>query len=76
MEHYFFNDKGGLLRTNDKAILTDVAGNPNLYMLEISYEIKESSGFFEGYNGGFQSAGLIDLNKGKVVLRYNGEICK
>jgi len=76
MEHYFFTHKGGLLRTRDKATLTNVAGRPNVYMLEISYEIQESSGAFDGYKGGFSSAGLLDLNIGEVVLRYNGEICK
>ena len=69
-------DTGGLLRTLDVATLTTVKTKENVYMLEIKYDIKDASGNFEGYGGEFQSAGLIDLNTGKVVLRYTGEICK
>lgn len=76
MEHYFFNDKGGLLRTNDIATLTAVPGRDNVHMLEINYEIMASSGSYDDYEGRFQSFGLIDLDKGQVVLRYQGKICK
>ncbi|MBL4647254.1 MAG: hypothetical protein JKY99_12455 [Rhizobiales bacterium] len=76
MEHYFFEDRGGMLRTEDVAILTNVEGRENVYMIEIKYDIHETSGAFEGYSGSFQSFGLFDLNKGQVVLRYKGEICK
>lgn len=76
MEHHFYNSTGGLLNTKDKAILTTVEGRENIYMLEIRYEIDNASGSYEGYNGDFNSYGLIDLNQGTVVLRYKGEICK
>ncbi|MBL4739648.1 MAG: hypothetical protein JKY12_01560 [Sneathiella sp.] len=76
MEHYFLNDKGGLLNTNDVAKLTAIPGKDKTYMLEINYHIQNASGRFEGYKGSFQSKGLIDLGAGTVVLRYNGEICK
>ena len=76
MEHHFFTDEGGLLHTKDKATLTAVPGKANFYMLEISYEILESSGAFEGYQGEFRSAGLFNSETGKVVLRYTGQICK
>ncbi len=76
MEHSFFNDRGGLLNTKDTATLTDVSGRENIYMLEISYDIQTASGAFAGFEGGFNSAGLIDFNIGKVVLQYSGEICK
>jgi hypothetical protein len=76
MEHYFINDKGGLLKTMDKATLTAVPGKIKTYMLEIAYEVVEARGTYAGYKGRFQSYGLINLAAGKVVLRYNGEICK
>ena len=76
LEHYFYNDIGGLLHTKDEAKLTRVEGQSNVYMLEIIYQIQDASGAYEGYTGSFQSAGLIDLNIGKVVLRYNGKISK
>jgi len=76
LEHFFFNDRGGLLRTNDTAVLTAVTGRENVYMIEFTYEIVEASGAYEGYNGSFQSYGLFDLEKGQAVIRYNGEICK
>ncbi len=76
MEHYFFTEKGGLLRTRDIATLTNVQGRKNIFMLEINYIIKESSGAFKDYSGEFQSFGLFDLNKGQAVIRYKGEICK
>ena len=76
MEHYFFNDKGGLLRTSDKATLTRIPGKPGTYMLEIAYEVVEANGAYAGYKGQFNSHGLINLETGKVVLRYAGDICK
>ena len=76
MEHYFFTEKGGLLRTRDIATLTNVQGRKNIFMLEINYTIEESSGAFEGFDGKFQSFGLFDLNKGQAVIRYKGQICK
>lgn len=76
MEHSFLNDKGGLLNTKDVATLTSILGKDKTYMLEIKYDIQKASGRFEGYEGSFQSKGLIDLGAGTVVLRYNGEICK
>ena len=76
MEHYFINDKAGLLRTRDKATLTTVPGKHQTYMLEITYDVVEARGTYAGYKGRFRSFGLINLATGKVVLRYNGEICK
>lgn len=76
MEHHFINDKGGLLHTKDKAVLTSVPGKVKTYMLEIGYNVIDASGYYAGYKGSFNSFGLIDLAAGKVVLRYNGEICK
>lgn len=76
MEHFFFSEKGGLLRTKDVATLTNVQGRENIYMLEINYDIQDSAGAFEGYGGSFQSFGLFDLNKGQAAIRYKGEICK
>jgi hypothetical protein len=76
MEHYFMNDKGGLLRTMDKATLTTVPGKTKTYMLEVDYDVIESRGTYAGYKGRFQSFGLINLATGKVVLRYKGEICE
>jgi len=76
MEHYFLNDKGGLLNTKDVAKLTAIPGKDKIYMLEIDYDVEKASGRFEGYKGSFRSKGLIDLGAGTVVLRYSGEICK
>lgn len=76
MEHYFFTEKGGMLRTRDIATLTNVQGRKNIFMLEINYTIEDSSGAFEDYSGEFQSFGLFDLNKGQAVIRYKGVICK
>lgn len=76
MEHFFMTTTGGLLRTTDMAKLTNVKAKDNVYMLEINHDIKDASGNFEGYDGEFQSAGLIDRNTGEVVLKYTGEMCK
>jgi len=76
MEHYFINDKNGLIRTRDKATLTNVPGKDQTYMLEIAYKVVDSRGTYAGYRGGFNSYGLIKLGKGEVILRYQGEICK
>lgn len=76
MEHYFINDKNGLIRTRDKATLTAVPGKDETYMLEILYKVMDSRGTLEGYRGSFNSYGLIKLAKGEVILRYKGELCK
>lgn len=76
MEHFFTNTKGGLLHANDKAVLTKIPGKENTFMLEINYNIVNSLGVLESYRGSFSSFGLFKLDEGKVILRYQGEICK
>jgi len=76
MAHHFISDTNGVLKTQDIATLSEVPNKPGAYMLEINYSVVDSSGTFEGYRGDFQSFGLIKLDKGQVILRYKGEICK
>jgi len=76
MTHHFINDRNGLLKTQDKAVLTAIPGKKQTYMLEIAYEVVEARGTYAGYKGQFHSFGLIKLGEGKVILRYKGEICK
>ncbi len=76
MAHHFISDTNGVLKTQDVATLTEVPHKPGAYMLEINYSVKDSSGTFEGYRGDFHSYGLIKLDKGQVILRYKGEVCK
>ena len=76
MEHFFVDDKGGMLETKDRATLTKVVGKNGTYMLEINYKVVKSYGSLDGYKGSFSSYGLIKLDEGKVVLRYKGELCK
>lgn len=71
-----YQERNGLIRTRDKATLTSIPGKDNTYMLEIAYKVMDSRGTYAGYSGGFNSFGLIDLAKGQVILRYQGEICK
>lgn len=76
MEHYFISNTNGLLKTQDKAVLTTVPGKDQTYMIEINYTLVDSKGIYAGYKGKFHSYGLIKLAKGQVILRYKGEICK
>ncbi len=78
MEHYFMTEKGGFIHTVDLGILTAVPGKPGRYMIEITYDVQEdeSSGELTGYDGTFQSYGLVDLNKLQGLIRYSGEISK
>ena len=76
MQHHFISDRNGLLKTQDKAVLTRVSGKEETYMLEIEYNVVESRGVFSGYRGTFRSFGLFKMDEGKVVLRYEGEICR
>lgn len=78
MEHYFMTDKGGFIHTVDLGILTAVPGKEGRYMIEITYDVqeKESSGELAGFDGTFQSYGLVDLNKLQGLIRYSGEITK
>lgn len=76
LEHYFFTAEGGMLHTADVATLTAIPGKHKTYMLEIAYDVLESSGAFTGYKGHFRSFGLFDIGTGKAVVRYSGELCQ
>lgn len=76
IEHTFLGDKGGLLKTSDKAVLTAVPGKNQTYMIEIAYNVIDARGAYSGYKGTFNSFGLIKLSEGKIVIRYSGELCK
>jgi len=76
MKHHFISNRNGSLKTKDIATLTAVPGKDQTYMLEINYNIVDSSGIYADYRGEFHSFGLIKLGKGQVILRYKGEICK
>ncbi|MEH6346145.1 MAG: hypothetical protein V7785_13725 [Bermanella sp.] len=76
MAHHFISDTNGVLKTQDTATLTKVPNKPGAYMLEINYSVVDSSGTFAGYRGDFHSYGLMKLDKGQVILRYKGEVCK
>ncbi len=78
MEHYFMTEKGGFIHTVDLGILTAVPGKPGRFMIEITYDVQEdeSSGELTGFDGTFQSYGLVDLNKLQALIRYSGEISK
>lgn len=78
MQHYFMNAKGGFMHTKDKAVLTPVKGKKDRYMIEITYQIQESStsGVLKGYKGSFNSYGLVDLENLQGLIRYSGSICK
>lgn len=76
MEHYFINTKSAMMRTSDKATLSKIAGKDATYMIEMNHHVKESSGALAGYKGDFSSVGLFNINEGKVMLRYQGELCK
>lgn len=78
MNHYFLNNTGGSFHTVDHAELTAVPGKAGKFMIEINYliEKKSTTGTFKGYEGGFKSYGLVDLNNMEGLVRYSGEICK
>lgn len=78
MEHYFMTKKGGFMHTKDLAVLTNVTGKKDRYMVEITYHIQEAStsGVLKGYKGTFKSYGLVDLANLRGLIRYSGEICK
>ena len=78
MEHYFMTEKGGFMHTKDLGILTAVAGKKDRYMIEITYDVQEASttGALKGYEGRFNSYGLVDLENLEGLIRYSGEICK
>jgi len=78
LNHYFLNNTGGSLHTQDHAELTAIPGKAGRFMIEINYEIEKESttGTFEGYQGKFKSYGLVDLNNMEGLVRYSGEICK
>lgn len=78
MSHFFMNDSGGFMQTNDDVILTSVEGKDKQFMVNITYHVQKetTSGSLKGYKGIFKSYGLIDMAIGQVIIRYSGEICK
>lgn len=77
MEHYFMTDEGGFMHTKDLGILTAVPGKLGRFMVEITYHVQEqtTSGELAGFDGVFNSYGLVDLNRLQGLIRYSGEIC-
>jgi hypothetical protein len=76
MEHYWINEKGGVLKTHDHAVLTPVVGKDQLFMIEITVNVVESRGDLAGYKGSFNSVGLTNMADGKLVVRHSGQLCK
>ena len=76
MEHVFTSSKGGTVRPADVAELTQMAGKPDAYMLEVTYTVVEALGSVKGYGGTFNSFGVVKLDTGEALVRYAGEICK
>jgi len=75
MEHYFGTGAGGAVYTKDLGVLTAVPDKPGRYMIEISYAVQEETarGVLQGYKGGFNSFGLVDLrdeNDMKGLVRF------
>lgn len=75
MQHVFATDDGGIVKTRDNAEFTAVPGKDNTYMLELAYTVVEGFGTLEGYSGTFNSFGLIKMNDGTALVRYEGEVC-
>ncbi len=78
LNHYFLDSKGEAFHTEDNAVITNIPGKTDRYMIEINYDFEPGSarGTLEGYTGSFQSYGLVDMNKLEGLVRYNGNICK
>ena len=71
-------EKGGFMHTKDLGVFTKVVDKKDRYMIEITYQVQESStsGVLKGYKGQFSSYGMADLENGQGLIRYSGEICK
>ena len=71
----FVTNEGALLKTEDTAKLTPVAGMPNVFQQTTEYKVTKGTGRFEGAKGTFTNHGETDLKRGLLTLRYEGKIC-
>ena len=76
MEHAFSTDKGGVVTTRDKVVLTTIPGFVNDYGLNITYTVNEAFGPLKGYSGTFNSYGRVNMDTGEAVVRYSGQLCQ
>jgi hypothetical protein len=75
LTHSFVTSEGALLKTEDTAKLTPVAGMPNVFQQTTEYKVTKGTGRFEGAKGTFTNHGETDLKRGLLTLRYEGKIC-
>jgi hypothetical protein len=75
LTHSFVTDEGALLKTEDTAKLTPVAGMPNVFQQTTEYKVTKGTGRFEGVKGTFTNHGETDLKRGLLTLRYEGKLC-
>jgi hypothetical protein len=75
LAHDFVTDEGALLSTTDKAKLTPVPGQPNVFQQGTTYDIQAGTGRFANAHGKFINHGEADLKRGLLTLRYEGLIC-
>lgn len=73
LEHYFVRKDGSTISTRDVGVYTAVAGSPRT-LGATTYNVVAATGAFEGMRGQFQSWGAFELDTGRGILRFWGEI--
>lgn len=79
VHHHWVTEAGDTLFLQDATAKAFHVGNlPGVYAVgDDSYTVNiiGGTGRFDGATGKISTSGVLDVNQGKVVLRYQGEIC-
>ena len=77
MKHDFLTPTGGWLKSVDEVIMVPVSGSPNIFSLQVRYDIVEAGGGMEGFEGQFfESRGFVNMNTSIASVRYKGSISR
>lgn len=75
VQHHFVTQAGDTILV-DQATATTKEVAPGLYaILNYPVHIKGGTGKYAGATGDFNNIGAADLNTGRTVFRYSGQVC-
>lgn len=76
-QHHWVTESGDTVLFNDANATAFPSGIPGLYTVSYTNGVKVAGGTgrFAGAAGKILVFGAADLNKGQIILRYEGQVC-
>lgn len=76
VKDHFVTEEGLVLETLDQVTLVPVPGLEGVFHQSATYEVVGGTGHLSHASGSLTGHGEVDLNRGQVTVRYEGEICE